>query len=182
MTRNITRILVPTDFSEPSDAALAYGKSLAERLGASLHLLHVFEDPYTMVTYAPEVYAPIAPGLRDVAVRDAETQLANRLSAAERARFHGTTEIVTGLTAKEIVQYAKDHAVDLIVMGTHGRRGIAHLMLGSVAEHVVRTAMCPVLTVRGALTAASNRVRDAEVAAPVVAWIGMDCDQTGVTS
>jgi nucleotide-binding universal stress UspA family protein len=174
MTRNITRILVPTDFSETSDAALAYGKTLAERFGASLHLLHVFEDPYTMVTYAPEVYTPIAPNLRDVALRDAETQLANRLSAAEKARFNGTTEIVTGLTAKEIVQYAKDHAIDLIVMGTHGRRGVAHLLLGSVAEHVVRTAACPVLTVRGALTAASNRDAKAEVTAPLVACIEGD--------
>jgi nucleotide-binding universal stress UspA family protein len=57
--------------------------------------------------------------------------------------------MVSGLTAKQIVEYADEHAMDLIVMGTHGRRGFAHLLLGSVAEHVVRTAGCPVLTVRG---------------------------------
>ena len=169
MSRTITRILVPTDFSETSDAALAYAKTLAEAFGASLHLLHVFEDPYMTAAYAPEVYTPLAPGLREVTLRDTEACLADRLSAAEKARFRGTTEIVSGLTAKQIVEYASDKTIDLIVMGTHGRRGMAHLMLGSVAEHVVRTATCPVLTVRGAARAGASYVRSAEVATPVVA-------------
>ncbi len=169
MTRNITRILVPTDFSEASDAALVYGKTLAENLGASLHLLHVFEDPYIAATYAPEVYVPQPQDLREIALLDAETRLADRMNAVEMKRFQGTTEIVTGLTAKQIVQYAQDHANDLIVMGTHGRRGIAHLMLGSVAEHVVRTATCPVLTVRSAAVSDSTRVRRDEVATSRVA-------------
>jgi nucleotide-binding universal stress UspA family protein len=159
MARNITRILVPTDFSETSDAALTYGKTLAETFGASLHLVHVFEDPNMVATYAPEVYVPLPPAARESALKDVEEGLAERMSASEKKRFSGTTEIVTGLTAKQIVQYAKEHAVDLIVMGTHGRRGVAHLMLGSVAEHVVRTAPCPVLTVRGSTVTDADTAR-----------------------
>jgi nucleotide-binding universal stress UspA family protein len=65
MVRNPTRILVPTDFSPTADAALTYAKTLAARLGASLHLVHVFADPYGATTYVPEVYAPISPEIRE---------------------------------------------------------------------------------------------------------------------
>ncbi len=150
MARPITRILVPTDFSETSDAALAYAKALASGLGASLHLLHVFADPYSAAAYSPEVYAPLPPDVREQALRDLEAHLHERMDDDEQKRFRGTVAIVSGLTARQIVQYAKDCRIDLIVMGTHGRRGVAHLLLGSVAEHVVRTAQCPVLTVREA--------------------------------
>ncbi len=148
MATSLTRILVPTDFSETADAALAYGKDLAERLGASLHLVHVFSDPHTLAMYAPDVYAPMPLDYCDKALCDAREELARRLDSDEARRWHGTTAVVAGLTAKEIVRYASDHAIDLIVMGTHGRRGVAHLLLGSVAEHVVRIAQCPVLTVQ----------------------------------
>lgn len=148
MLRPLARILVPTDFSDTSDAALAYAKTLAAQLGASLHLLHVFADPYASAAYAPEVYAPLPAGVREHALRDIEQRMHERMDGTEQERFRGTAAIVTGLTAKQIVQYADNHGIDLIVMGTHGRRGVAHLLLGSVAEHVVRTANCPVLTVR----------------------------------
>lgn len=163
-----SRILVPTDFSETSDAALTYAKALAEKLGASIHLLHVFADPYAMATYAPEVYAPLPPEVRERALHDIQQRLDERLDAGEQQRFRGTTEIVTGLTAKQIVGYATDRGMDLIVMGTHGRRGVAHMLLGSVAEHVVRTAQCPVLTVREA-PHADHRAVDATPAASLVA-------------
>jgi|SRR5688572_18252892 universal stress protein A len=148
MTRTFTRILVPTDFSETADAALAYAKSLATRLGASLHLLYVFSDLSATATMVPEVYVPLPPEVRERALDEARESLLKRLGTAEEKHFQGTRTIVTGLTAKEIVQYATDNGIDLIVMGTHGRRGVAHLLLGSVAEHVLRTAPCPVLTVR----------------------------------
>jgi nucleotide-binding universal stress UspA family protein len=166
MTRTISRILVPTDFSDTSDAALAYAKTMAARLGASLHLIHVFQDPYTLGAYAPEVYAPMPPEVRDGALRAAEQRLFERLDATEKRRFRGTTEVVTGLTAKQIVKYATDRGMDLIVMGTHGRSGMAHLLLGSVAEHVVRTSQCPVLTVRDA-PVEEPFVENAELASPV---------------
>jgi nucleotide-binding universal stress UspA family protein len=148
MAPTVTRILVPTDFSESADAALAYAKTLAGCLGASLHLLHVYTDPYGPSVYVPEVYVPVPAEMRERALEDVRAQLAQRLDAEETTYFRGTHAVVTGLTAKEIVKYAADHDIALIVMGTHGRRGVAHLLLGSVAEHVVRTAPCPVLTVR----------------------------------
>ena len=162
MAPTIRRILVPTDFSESADAALAYAKTLAGCLGASLHLLHVYTDPYGPSVYVPEVYVPVPPEAREQALENARARLAERLDAEEETRFRGTCEVVTGLTAKEIVKYAADHEMTLIVMGTHGRRGVAHLLLGSVAEHVVRTAPCPVLTVRGT---AKGEKRSTEVAA-----------------
>ena len=148
MASPVTTILVPTDFSETADAALEHASSLAGRLGASLHLLHVFTDPYLGVV-GTEPYAPPLPEMRERALEDVRACLATRLAAQQTAARPGACAIVSGLTAKQIAQYAADHAIDLIVMGTHGRRGVAHLLLGSVAEHVVRTASCPVLTVRG---------------------------------
>lgn len=144
----ITRILVPTDFSATSNAAFGYAKALAERFDASLHLVHAFEDPFTTAAFAAEMYAPLPTTLRDTLVIDIEQRLAERLPAEDRARFRGTAEIVTGPTAKAIVEYSQSLGSDLIVMGTHGRGGMSHLLLGSVAERVVRTARCPVLTVR----------------------------------
>ena len=151
MTRNVTTILVPTDFSEPSDAALDYAATLAAKVGAALHLLHVFEDPYvTGGAFAAEMYAPIPPDLRESLYQEAKARLAGRLAKIGGAKFNATAEVYSGPTAKAIVEYAKTNEIDLIVMATHGRGGMAHLLLGSVAERVVRTAPCPVLTVRTA--------------------------------
>jgi universal stress protein A len=157
MTGTASRILVPTDFSEPSDAGLAYAKTVAKALGASLHLLHVLPHPGLIAYASDDCSLPVLPPQTST-LSEAETSLAARMSAAEMRQFRATTAVVTGLTASQIVQYASEQAIDLIVMGTHGRRGIAHLMLGSVAEHVVRTAACPVLTVRH--TPASEPIPD----------------------
>ena len=162
MAPTVTKILVPTDFSESADAALSYAKTLAGCLGASLHLLHVFTDPEALAAYAPEAYVPVPVEIKQKALEDARAHLEERLDADEEAYFRGTRAIVTGLIAKQIVKYAADHGMALIVMGTHGRRGMAHLLLGSVAEHVVRTAPCPVLTVRGT---AKDEKRSTEAAA-----------------
>jgi nucleotide-binding universal stress UspA family protein len=148
MMAPVIKILVPTDFSETADAALEYAKTLAGQLGASLHLLHVFSDPYAVAANAPDGCAALPPTLRERAREDARECLRKRLTPEEEARFAGTYAIVMGLTARQIVEFADENGMNLIVMGTHGRRGVAHLLLGSVAEHVVRTAACPVLTVR----------------------------------
>ena len=145
---HISRLVVPTDFSTTSDAALAYAKMLAEQFGASLHLVHAFEDPFTTAAFAAEVYTPLPLSLRENLLREVQRRLAERLPVEQRARFNGTVEAVTGTPAKTIVEYARSSGADLIVMGTHGRGGMAHLLLGSVAERVVRTALCPVLTIR----------------------------------
>jgi nucleotide-binding universal stress UspA family protein len=149
MTRSVTRILVPTDFSEPSDAALEYAGTLAGKLGASIHLLHVFEDPYLSGgAFAAEMYAPIPADLRETLLIEAKQQLELRLKKVVTENWHATADVYTGPTAKAIADYAKEKNIDLIIMGTHGRGAMAHLLLGSVAERVVRTAPCPVLTVR----------------------------------
>jgi universal stress protein A len=142
MKNLITRILVPTDFSRPSEQALDYASGLARQFGASLHLLHVVNRPLLAEGLAAEAYISEAPAIGSDMVRDAEERF--RTLAPDAA----STDVVFGYAAKTIVDYASRLGVDLIVMGSHGRTGIAHLMLGSVAEAVVRTAPCPVLTVR----------------------------------
>jgi universal stress protein A len=146
MARRITRIVVPTDFSGPSDAALEYARTLAERFGASLHLLHVLEDPDT--GGVSESFIVTSPTWRTTLLDDARSRLSHRIKARESALVHTTGEVIVGNAAETIVDYAATRNADLIVMGTHGRTGLAHVLFGSVAETVVRTATCPVLTVR----------------------------------
>jgi nucleotide-binding universal stress UspA family protein len=148
MTRGFARILVPTDFSPPSAAALATAKELAARFGASIHLLHVLEDPYATAGFAAEVYGCLPPGLKEAWLKTAETQMLAAFPEREREPFRATAAVAFGSSARTIVEYADANGFDLIVMGTHGRGGVAHLLIGSVAERVVRTAFCPVLTVR----------------------------------
>jgi universal stress protein A len=147
MTR-ITRILVPTDFSATADTALEYAFVLAERFGASIQLLHVLDDPFVADGMAAEAYISEAPALRSAMLHEAQEKLRNRATGSERRVSAIDTEVLFGHGARTIAEYAADTAVDLIVMGTHGRTGFAHLLLGSVAERLVRTAPCPVLTVR----------------------------------
>ena len=161
MAPNVKRILVPTDFSETADKALAYAKDLATKIGASLHLVHVFKDPYVVAACAPEFYAPVPAEVRERAVEEVRERLLERLDATEEQRFRGSRGVVRGLTAPQIVDYAASQDIDLIVIGTHGRRGVAHLLLGSVAEHVLRTAACPVLTVRAEHRDADEQVEQA---------------------
>jgi nucleotide-binding universal stress UspA family protein len=142
------RILVPMDFSPPSDAALEYARGIAARFGATLELLHVAEDPYRAF-YSAEVFVPAVEGFRDEILNDTAKRLSDCLRPSDIADYHATAESIIGTPAACIVEYAEGHDVDLIVMGTHGRGGMSHLLMGSVAERVVRTASCPVLTVRG---------------------------------
>lgn len=143
------RILVPIDFSAPSDAALDYARHVATRFGGSLHLLHVAEDPYRAL-YSAEVYVPEVEGWRDEILSDAIARLKDRLRASDLTELHATVDAIIGTPAACIVEYAGARGMDLIVMATHGRGGMSHLLMGSVAERVVRTAPCPVLTVRNA--------------------------------
>jgi nucleotide-binding universal stress UspA family protein len=148
------RILVPMDFSPPSDAALEYARNVAARYGASLHLLHVAEDPYRAF-YSAEVFVPQIEGLREEILSDTAKRLNDQLRPSDVSELHATAESVIGTPATSIVEYAGGRDIDLIVMGTHGRGGMAHLLMGSVAERVVRMAPCPVMTTREARTAAA---------------------------
>ena len=139
------RILVPTDFSPPSEAALACARVLASRFGASLQVLHVLNE-LAPGPLGAEVPASDLPGIRGALLSDARKRLGRQITGEDHARLGVTTEAVFGPAARTIVEYAADNQSDLIVMGTHGRTGMAHLLIGSVAEAVVRTASCPVVS------------------------------------
>lgn len=142
----LKRILVPLDFGEPSVRALEHATVLAERFEASLELLHVVPNPY--VDDPTGLYLPLPATFLDELVKDAQKRLDEALTSSDRQRFKVRTIVKIGDPLFQIVEYARVEHVDLIVMGTHGRSGVVHLFLGSVAERVVRTAPCPVLTVR----------------------------------
>jgi len=148
MTRNFTRILVPTDFSAPSNAALALAKRMATTSGASLHLLHVLEDPFPVAAYATDVYAAPPAGVTESWLKGAQSLLDTQLTPDEQIFFRSTQEVTFGAPTRDIINHAAANDIDLIVMGTHGHGGVHHLLMGSVAERVVRSAPCPVLTVR----------------------------------
>lgn len=148
MKQTLSRILVPTDFSPSSDAALEYAKMLAERLSVSMHVLHVIEEPDVAGGWGSEVYISELPRIREAAQREAEKRLNGIFTANERGRLKVSTEVADGRAARTIVEVARQQEIDLIVMGTHGRSGVARLLLGSVTEKVLRTASCPVLAVR----------------------------------
>ncbi|MGD9905201.1 MAG: universal stress protein [Vicinamibacterales bacterium] len=142
----VRRVLAPTDFSDSSAIALRYAVELADAFGAELHLLHVVER------WVEQQWAAALAGLASVDVEaearaKADAELAGVLTHEERERLRARLVTRTGTPFLEIVRYAQQEAVDLIVMGTHGRGAMAHLMMGSVAENVVRKARCPVLTV-----------------------------------
>jgi universal stress protein A len=141
------RILVPTDFSEPSEAALAHAKGLASQFGASLHLIHVVDDPALTGLFGLETIVPDPDEVSPGATEELAAQLTAELAPVERARFRATAEVLRGPVAATIVKTAAELGVSLIVMGTHGRTGVTHAIVGSVAEKVVRQAACPVLTV-----------------------------------
>jgi nucleotide-binding universal stress UspA family protein len=143
----LKNILVPTDFGPPSARALDYGRHFARQFGARLHVLHTVES--VMIPGGAEV--PVAAveqvekGLDSVARRHMD----EAITADDRASIAVITVVRTaGSAAKDIVEYAKSEDIDLIVMGTHGRGILQHLLMGSVAERVVRWGPCPVLTVR----------------------------------
>ena len=138
-------ILVPIDFSECSERALDYAVALAAKLDAKVHVLNVISIPALTV---PEAGSMIAPTVLESAIRENQAAL-DKLADARRSKAAiAETLLRTGDARDEILHVAETIRADLIVMGTHGRRGITRALLGSVAELVVRTAPCPVLTIR----------------------------------
>lgn len=144
----LKHILVATDFSEPSDAAVTYGRALARNFNATLHVVHVIGN-LSSIVYGAEAYAVGWPELQQEVEDAARKQLADRLVDSDAPPLPTLRVVLTSdAPAAAIVDYAGREHIDLIVTGTHGRGGVAHLLMGSVAERVVRTAPCPVLTVR----------------------------------
>ncbi len=144
----IKNILVATDFSECSESALNYGRAMAHRFGARLHVLHTVEImPPDLVGMGG--YIAAVPQLQADLDNAARAQLESAVTTEDRHTLGATTVLSSGETpAQAIANYARKSDIDLIVIGTHGRRGLSHIVMGSVAEKVVRTAPCPVLTVR----------------------------------
>jgi nucleotide-binding universal stress UspA family protein len=135
----LNKVLVAVNFDDASNVALVYARSLARNFGARLHVLHVMENLF------------LRPMANDPRAIEAGTtkRLLDCLTDDDRAALQAVAVIrKSDDPADEIVKYAKSEGIDLIVMGTHGRPGLAHLLMGSVAEKVVRTAPCPVLTLR----------------------------------
>ena len=145
----LKRILVPTDFGEAADSALMYGRTLARAFGATLDVLHVTQD-VNMTSVASEIaYGSMMADLQRDVDATARKKLEQLLIDSDGSGPPAKPAVMmSNATAWAIVQYAKDENIDLIVMGTHGRKAMAHFLMGSVAERVVRTASCPVLTVR----------------------------------
>jgi nucleotide-binding universal stress UspA family protein len=142
----IRRILAPTDFSDHSSHALGYARAFASRWNADLHLLNVIE---------PAVF-PTEAGLTPMGMINLDSELGEAADRAmaemlKREELQGlriTSAVAHGRASSAIIEYARNNAIDLIVIATHGRTGLEHFIFGSTAERVVRESPCPVLTVR----------------------------------
>jgi universal stress protein A len=151
----IRSILAPTDFSTHSERAVRYACRLAERLNCSLHLLHVLSeilpagpDPLMMPVMPPEYYSENEARAQQTLDRLLDPRWGTPAAVVKVVRW--------GSPVETIVHYAVEQRTDLITVATHGRTGLSHVLLGSVAEQIVRQAPCPVLTIRdrnGAKTA-----------------------------
>jgi universal stress protein A len=145
VTLEIKTILVPTDFSETSEDAIEVAVEFARRFSSEIVLFHVYQLPAYVF---PDGLMPVAPELLQEVERSIASELdrlADRVAARGVRVKHATS---MGPTHTEIIRKLEAMKADLVVMGTHGRSGISHALMGSVAEKVVRKAPCPVLTVR----------------------------------
>ena len=144
----LDRILVPTDFSDFSKPALTYGCAMAARFNAELHLLHVVPDPAMLVpeaaAFSVESMEAQTEALRVESMKTLSTLPTDGWSDGKPV----VREIRVGAAFMEIIDYAREKDIDLIVIGTHGRSGLMHVLMGSVAERIVRKSPCPVLTVK----------------------------------
>jgi nucleotide-binding universal stress UspA family protein len=139
------KILCPVDYSVCSNEALKKAVYLAQRDNAKLYLIHVVD----IRMYGHE--APLSfemPKPSEATLKKVKEDLANSVLKEAKGKLDVETMVTMGIPAVEIINTAREKGVDLIVMGTHGRTGISHVVIGSVAENVVRKAPCPVLTVK----------------------------------
>ena len=144
----LDRILVPTDFSDFSKPALTYGCAMAARFDAELHLLHVVPDPAMLVPEAAAFSVESMEAQAEMLRTDAMKTLSNLPADGWSNEKTIVREVRVGAAFMEIIDYARETDIDLIVIGTHGRSGLMHVLMGSVAERIVRKSPCPVLTVK----------------------------------
>lgn len=144
---DVKTILVPTDFSETAQAALEAATSLAKQFGAKIIIVHAYHAEIPMVVTMDAPYA-LPPGFYEELSAEAQRRvdkLADEITSRDGVKAEGIAMATPAATA--IIERAESMNADLIVMGTHGHTGVKHLLLGSIAERVVRTAPCPVMTV-----------------------------------
>ena len=146
----IKNVLVATDFSPAAETALAYGRALARTFEGKLHVLHVVDNVAARLAYAdPAAAGFIPPGLQADIERAAATKLKSLVGDDDRRELRATAVLkVSKHIAKEITDYAKEAAIDVIVIGATGRGALDRVLMGSVADKVIRQAPCPVLAVR----------------------------------
>jgi nucleotide-binding universal stress UspA family protein len=142
----LKKVLVPTDFSESARHALTYGISFAKEYGAELVLLHVVEN--LTVGYASDLFpVPMAEVFQEISGY-AKTELGKLGEEAREKGLAAQEHVVMGKPSAEIIRFAQENAIDIIVLGTHGKGMLDQALFGSTTERVVRRAPCPVLTVR----------------------------------
>ena len=142
----LNKVLFPTDFSVHSQKALTYAKEIAKLYGSKLQLLHVIEEtvhPAFYVTGKTSIFE-LVPDIRIKSIQAMEKQL----DETEGPWISSSIDVVEGRAAMEIIKFADNRDSDLIVIATHGLTGIEHMLIGSIAEKVVRQAQCPVFTVK----------------------------------
>ena len=141
----IRRLLLPTDFSDFAAPAADYAREFAERFNAELHLLHVLE---TQVTTTKFMMGLTIPERIEESAQEATAKLKQLYDDDWSSGQSIVYDTAQGVPFAQIIKYSRDKEIDMIVMGTHGRTGLPHVFIGSVAERVVRHAVCPVLTIR----------------------------------
>lgn len=145
---NIKNILLPTDFSNTSLSAADYAVELAVKYGAKIHLLHVLEKtpPILAIRSFDLSQEKIMKSFEEEGKKQLENA-AIKIKRGKTENFELELVLKKGIDYEQIVKYSKDHKIDIIVIATHGRTGLLHTLLGSVAEKVIRYAKCPVLVI-----------------------------------
>ena len=159
----LQRILFATDFSDHAERAKLMAQELSARFNAELHLLHVIHDPavevpeFAMGLSFPGFVENVGSQRRQLKIEALQT-LEREVNVSWRQLHSVILDVKFGKPFVEIIRYASEHDIDMIVVGSHGRTGLTHLVLGSVAEKVIRKAPCPVLTMRQTMKVAAQEV------------------------
>jgi universal stress protein A len=149
MAHEFKRILVPVDFSDCSKHALAVAIDIAEKFDAQLEIFHTYEPPYYVGDVLVQIPDKPAMSVHDYIRNSAQRLLDELLQATPSLDgVRSVSTLAAGVPADAIIEKVREGSYDLVIMGTHGRRGLSHLLMGSVAERVIRQASCPVMVVR----------------------------------
>lgn len=162
---HIARILVPTDFSDNAKAGIAYGCELARQFHAELHVLNVAASSFGAYSVELDMFCTANMAYDVVEAEKQAARLLDDLPGIVGEGCHVVRSTEVGTPFRGIVGYAQANNIDVIVISTHGYTGLTHLLMGSVAENVVRTAPCPVLTVRPQ----GHQIFDSDASAEVAA-------------